>query len=146
MALTSKSGRSLKGYNCVNSLIVIFQVIYRGVFIESVYVCMFGFWIYIYLATSTVVFPQEASVKNANAVVRSRLDFCNSLFWSISGFNVGKLQSFQNSLTKIIANTTRYIYITPVIHLAFLACSTMVNVQCLIQFVKQTLHRQYLDS
>ena len=36
---------------------------------------------------------QEAAVKAANALASSRLEYCNSLFSSLSGFNVRKLQS-----------------------------------------------------
>ena len=41
---------------------------------------------------------QEAVVKATNVLVSNRLDYCNSFFRSLSGFNVSKLQSVQNSL------------------------------------------------
>ena len=57
----------------------------------------------------------EAAVKAANALVASQLGYCNSFFGSLSGFNVIKLQSLQNSLARIATNTTRYSYITSVL-------------------------------
>ena len=44
----------------------------------------------------------------ANAVVSSRLDYCNSLFRSLSDFNLHKLQCIQNSSARIVSNTSRY--------------------------------------
>ena len=49
-----------------------------------------------------------------NALVGSRLDYCNSLFRSHSTLDLRKLQYVQNSLARIVTNTTRYSHITPV--------------------------------
>ena len=57
----------------------------------------------------------DASVLVANAVITSRLDYCNSLFRSLSKFNLRKLQCIQNNAARIISNTNRYISITPVL-------------------------------
>ena len=46
-------------------------------------------------------------------VVGSQLDYCNSLFRSLSKFNLHKLQCIQNSAVRIISNTSRYTSITP---------------------------------
>ena len=43
----------------------------------------------------------DVSVLVANAVVSSRLDYCNSLFRSVSKFNLCKLQCVQNSAARI---------------------------------------------
>ena len=51
----------------------------------------------------------------ANALVSSRLDYCNSLFRSLSKFNLRKLQCIQKSAAKIVFNTSRYTSITPVL-------------------------------
>ena len=50
----------------------------------------------------------------ANALVGSRLDYCNSLFISLSALDLCKLQCVQNSLARIVNNTTKYSHITPV--------------------------------
>ena len=56
----------------------------------------------------------EAALMAANALVGSHLDYCNSLFRGLSALDLCKLQSVQNSLARIVANTTKYSYITPV--------------------------------
>ena len=56
-----------------------------------------------------------ASVLVANALVSSRLDYFNSLFRSLSKFNLRKLQCIRNSSARIISNTSRYTSITPVL-------------------------------
>ena len=56
----------------------------------------------------------DASVLVASALVSSRLDYCNSLFRSLSEFNLHKLQCLQISAARIISNTSRYASITPV--------------------------------
>ena len=57
----------------------------------------------------------DVSVLMANALVSSRLDFCNSLFRSLYKFNLGKLQCIQNSAARIVSNTSRYTSMTPVL-------------------------------
>ena len=57
----------------------------------------------------------DVSVLVANALVSSRLDYCNSLFRSLSKFNLRKLQCIQNSAARIVSNTSRYTSITPVL-------------------------------
>ena len=56
----------------------------------------------------------EATLMAANALVGSRLDYCNSLFRGLSALDLHKLQCVQNSLARIVANTTKYSHITPV--------------------------------
>ena len=56
----------------------------------------------------------EAALMATNALVRSRLDYCNSLFRGLSALDLRKLQCVQNSLARIVANTTKYSHITPV--------------------------------
>ena len=51
----------------------------------------------------------------ANAFVSSRLDYCNSLFRSLSKFNLNRLQSIQNSAARIVTNSNKYTRITPVL-------------------------------
>ena len=51
----------------------------------------------------------------ANTNVSSRVDYRNSLFRSLSKFNLCKLQCIQNSAARIVSNTSRYTSITPVL-------------------------------
>ena len=57
---------------------------------------------------------REAAFLAANALVGSRLDYCNSLFRGLSALDIRRLQCVQNSLARIVANTTKYSHITPV--------------------------------
>ena len=57
----------------------------------------------------------EVAVLAANALVSSRLDYCNSLFRGLSGFNQYKLQSIQNTLARIVTNHGKYAYVTPIL-------------------------------
>ena len=51
----------------------------------------------------------------ANDLVESRLDFCNSLFRSLSALVFCRLQCVHNCLNRVVANTTKYSQlITPV--------------------------------
>ena len=57
----------------------------------------------------------EVAVLAANAMVSSRLDYCNSLFRGLSCFNHHKLQSIQNTLARIVTNHRTYVHITPIL-------------------------------
>ena len=57
----------------------------------------------------------EVAVLAANALVSSRLDYCNSLFRGLSGFNQYKLQSIQNTLAPIVTNHGKYAHVTPIL-------------------------------
>ena len=58
---------------------------------------------------------QDAAVSVANGFVSSQLDYCNSLFRSLSKFNLHKLQSIQNSAARIVTNSSKYTRITLVL-------------------------------
>ena len=57
----------------------------------------------------------DASVLVANALVISQLDYCNSLFRSLSKFKICRLQYIQNSAVRIVSNTSRYTSVNPVL-------------------------------
>ena len=50
-----------------------------------------------------------------NALVSSRLDYCNSLLRSLSKFNLHRLQSIQNSAARPITNSNKFTHTTPVL-------------------------------
>ena len=54
----------------------------------------------------------EAALLAANSLVGSRLDYFNSLFRSLSTLDFHRLQCVQNSLARIVVNTTKYSHIT----------------------------------
>ena len=53
------------------------------------------------------------TVMVSNALVSSSLDYCNSLFRSLSFKNITRLQNFQNSLAHIVSGASRFSDITP---------------------------------
>ena len=57
----------------------------------------------------------DAAVSVANTFASSRLDYCNSLFKSLSKFNLHRLQSIQNSAARIVTNSSKYTRITSVL-------------------------------
>ena len=57
----------------------------------------------------------KVAVLAANALVSSRLDYCNSLFRGLSCFNQHKLQSIQNTLARIVTNHRKYAHVTPIL-------------------------------
>src|SRR5688572_17404655 len=59
--------------------------------------------------------PMSARISLANALVSSRLDYCNSLLTGINKSNILKLQRVQNSLARVITNTSKYEHITPLL-------------------------------
>ena len=61
------------------------------------------------------ILTQDAAVSVANAVVSSQLDYCNSLFSSLSKVNLHRLQSIQNSAARIVTNLYKYTRITPLL-------------------------------
>ena len=57
----------------------------------------------------------EAAILAANALVTSRLDYCNSLFRSLSSLNMRKLQCIQNTLARIVTNCNKYTQASPIL-------------------------------
>ena len=58
---------------------------------------------------------KDAAITVANALVSSRLDYCNSLFRSLSAKDLHKLQCIQKSIARIVSNTSKFSSITPVL-------------------------------
>ena len=58
---------------------------------------------------------EQVAVMVANALVSSRLDYCNSVFRSLTQREWNRLQCIQNSLARIVSNTTRFSHISPVL-------------------------------
>jgi hypothetical protein len=60
--------------------------------------------------------PKSALIPLANALVASRLDYCNSLYNGMAKSNVQKLQRIQNSIARAITKTRKHGHIKPVLH------------------------------
>ena len=51
----------------------------------------------------------KTSVLLANALVSSRLDYCNSLFLSLNDFELRRLQLVQNSLCRVVTRSSKFL-------------------------------------
>jgi len=60
-------------------------------------------------------FTQETLVTVVHAFVTSRIDYCTSLLYGISDYNINRLQRIQNSAACIVINTQIYDHITPIL-------------------------------
>ena len=54
----------------------------------------------------------NTSVLLANALVSSRLDYCNSLFLSLTDFELRRLQLVQNSLFRVVTHSSKFSHIS----------------------------------
>ena len=71
----------------------------------------------IFISETSVVFvdhllPLSAATALANSLVSSKLDYCNSLYNGISQANLNKIQCIQNTLARVVTNTSKFEHIT----------------------------------
>ena len=59
--------------------------------------------------------PLSAATALANSLVSSKLDYCNSLYNGISQANLNKIQRIQNTLARVVTNTSKFGHITPIL-------------------------------
>ena len=52
---------------------------------------------------------QESLVTVVHAFVTSRIDYCNSLLYGVSDYNINRLKRIQNSAARIVTNTRKYL-------------------------------------
>ena len=62
---------------------------------------------------NSVFLSYDASVMVANALVSSRLDYCNSLFRSLSSKNITTLRNIQHCLACFVSGASRFSHVTP---------------------------------
>ena len=55
----------------------------------------------------------NTSMLLVNALVSSRLDYCNSLFLSLTDYELRRLQLVQNSLCRVVTRSSKFSHITP---------------------------------
>ena len=58
---------------------------------------------------------QETLVSVVHAFVTSRIYYYNSLLYSISDYNINRLQRIQNNASRIMINTVQYDHVTPIL-------------------------------
>ena len=51
----------------------------------------------------------------ATSIVHSKLDYCNSLFYSINSSQIKRLQTIQNALARAVTKTPKHHHITPIL-------------------------------
>ena len=85
----------------------------------------------------------NTSVLLANALVSSRLDYCNSLFLSLTDFEIRRLQLVQNSLCRVVTHSSKFSHITPQLKKAPLASS---KIQSTIQNRSYYIHNSQPGS
>ena len=61
------------------------------------------------------LFPLSAATALTNSFVSSKLDYCNSLYNGISQANLNKIQRIQNTLARVVINTSKFEHITPIL-------------------------------
>jgi len=49
----------------------------------------------------------------ATALVHSKLDYCNSLYYGLPAYQIDRIQSIQNSLARTVCRTSKFSHITP---------------------------------
>ena len=74
----------------------------------------------IFISETSVVFVisflfLHAATALANSLVSSKLDYCNSLYNGISQANLNKIQRIQNTLARVVTNTSKFEHITPIL-------------------------------
>ena len=57
----------------------------------------------------------DVSIMVSNALVSSRLDYCNSLFRSLSSKYITKLQNIQNCLARFVSGVSRISHVSPIL-------------------------------
>jgi len=97
-------------------------VTYLGVVIDSklslsaheVAFCRSGFYYLHQLHPVLRSLTQEADGTLVQAFIASRLDYCNSLLYSVSHSLIRKVQSVQNAVVRLLTGTRRGDHISPV--------------------------------
>ena len=57
----------------------------------------------------------DMSIIVANALVSSRLDYCNTLFCSLLSKNITRLQKIQNCLAHFVSDASRFSHVSPIL-------------------------------
>ena len=87
----------------------------------------------------------DTSVVIANALVSSRLDYCNSLFRSLSSRNATRLQYVQNALAWFVTGASKYNHITSTLRtLHWLPIRRRIIFKTLVLVYKYLTTGQYL--
>src|SRR6218665_2837869 len=61
------------------------------------------------------IFDYKTACTIATSIVHSKLEYCNSLFYSINSYQIKCLQTIQNALARAVTKTPKHHHITPVL-------------------------------
>ena len=93
--------------------------------------------------------PRSVDITFTNALVNSRLDYCNSLLKGCYDYNLRRLQGIHNSLCRIVTHTSGFWNITPhLIDLHWLPVCQRIDFKwCLLVFkcLAPYLHSLFLN-
>ena len=82
--------------------------------------------------------PLSAAAALANSLVSSKLDYCNSLCNGISQANLNKIQRIQNTLARVVTNTSKFEHITPILkNLHWLPINNASITNCVFLHIKR---------
>lgn len=107
------SGCSIQPTDCVRNLGVLFDndLSFKDHVLKT---CQLAFWNIRNLRRIRKCLDLNSTKLLTNALVTSRLDYCNSLFYGMSNRLLNRLQSVQNSLARIVMpQVKRHEHITP---------------------------------
>ena len=82
----------------------------------------------------------KPAVLAENALLSSLLDYCNSLFRSLSSFKMHKLQCIQNTLGRIVINCNRYSQATLILKKLFCLLDEFLGIFKTATLVYKFLH------
>jgi hypothetical protein len=92
---------------------------------------------------------KDIAVLVANSLVSSRLDYCNSLFRSLSLKELHRLQCLQNAAARIVTNTSIMSHISPVLkslHWLPVKYRIIFKILCITQKFIHTKIPKYFDT
>ena len=84
---------------------------------------------------------RNAAIVVANALVSSKLDYCNALLRSLTTVDLNRLQCIQNTLARIVTRSSKFCHISPV-----LKSLHWLPVRYRIQFKTLTLIYKFLKN
>ena len=65
----------------------------------------------------------------ACAIVRARLDYCNSILYGTLKYNISHLHCVQNTLARVVTKTKKFDHITPVLRRLY-----WLSIRCRIEY------------
>ena len=84
---------------------------------------------------------KTAAITLANSFIHFRLDYCNSLFYSLSNYFIHRLHKVQNTVARIVTRSVCSSYITPVLKsLHWLPVNYRINFKIVVSLIVRCLY------